>query len=40
MVKHVTAAEAVARIPEGAVVTVSSSSALGCPNAVLKALGC
>ncbi len=39
MGKHVTAAEAVARIPDGAVVTVSSSSALGCPDAVLKALG-
>ncbi|PWK61714.1 acyl CoA:acetate/3-ketoacid CoA transferase [Roseicyclus mahoneyensis] len=39
MGKHVTATEAVARIPDGAVVTVSSSSALGCPDAVLKALG-
>lgn len=39
MGKHVTAAEAVARIPDGAVVTVSSSSALGCPDAVLAALG-
>lgn len=39
MGKHVTAAEAVARIPDGAVVTVSSSSALGCPDAVLEALG-
>ena len=39
MGKLVTAAEAVARIPDGAVVTVSSSSALGCPDAVLKALG-
>jgi acyl CoA:acetate/3-ketoacid CoA transferase len=39
MGKHVTAAEAVARIPDDAVVTVSSSSALGCPDAVLKALG-
>jgi propionate CoA-transferase len=37
--KQVTAAEAVARIPDGAVVTVSSSSALGCPDAVLAALG-
>lgn len=39
MGKHVTAAEAVARISDGAVVTVSSSSALGCPDAVLAALG-
>ena len=39
MGKHVSAAVAVARIPDGAVVTVSSSSALGCPDAVLKALG-
>ena len=39
MGKLVTAAKAVARIPDGAVVTVSSSSALGCPDAVLKALG-
>jgi acyl CoA:acetate/3-ketoacid CoA transferase len=39
MGKHVTAAEAVARIADGAVVTVSSSSALGCPDAVLQALG-
>jgi acyl CoA:acetate/3-ketoacid CoA transferase len=30
---------AVARIPDGAVVTVSSSSALGCPDFVLAALG-
>jgi acyl CoA:acetate/3-ketoacid CoA transferase len=39
MGKLVSAAEAVARIADGAVVTVSSSSALGCPDAVLKALG-
>ncbi|MCC5985577.1 MAG: malonate decarboxylase subunit alpha [Rhodobacteraceae bacterium] len=39
MGKHVSAAEAVARIPDDAVVTVSSSSALGCPDAVLQALG-
>ena len=39
MGKHVSAAVAVARIPDGAVVTVSSSSALGCPDAVLNALG-
>lgn len=39
MSKLVSAAEAVARIPDGAVVTVSSSSALGCPDLVLEALG-
>ncbi len=39
MSKLVSAFEAVARIPDGAVVTVSSSSALGCPDLVLKALG-
>ncbi len=39
MTKIVPAAEAVARIPDAAVVTVSSSSALGCPDLVLKALG-
>ncbi|MGN6243752.1 MAG: acyl CoA:acetate/3-ketoacid CoA transferase [Motilibacteraceae bacterium] len=33
------AAEAVELIPDGAVVTVSSSSALGCPDEVLRALG-
>lgn len=37
--KLVSPAEAVARIPDGAVVTVSSSSALGCPDRVLQALG-
>ena len=39
MGKLVPAADAVARIPDGAVVTVSSSSALGCPDRVLAALG-
>jgi len=39
MSKVVTGAEAVARINDNAVVTVSSSSALGCPDAVLQALG-
>jgi propionate CoA-transferase len=39
MTKLVAAAEAVARIKDGAVVTVSSSSALGCPDLVLRALG-
>jgi propionate CoA-transferase len=37
--KLVAPAEAVSRIPDGAVVTVSSSSALGCPDFVLLALG-
>lgn len=39
MSKLVSAAAAVARIPDGAVVTVSSSSALGCPDLVLSAIG-
>lgn len=39
MSKIVAAAEAVRRISDGAVVTVSSSSALGCPDLVLKAIG-
>ena len=33
------AAEAARLVPDGAIVTVSSSSALGCPDAVLAALG-
>ncbi|MCK0149334.1 acyl CoA:acetate/3-ketoacid CoA transferase [Marivita sp. S6314] len=39
MSKVVSAADAAARIPDGAVVTVSSSSSLGCPDFVLKAIG-
>lgn len=39
MSKLSSAADAVARIADGAVVTVSSSSALGCPDLVLAALG-
>ena len=39
MSKVVSAAEAVSRIGDDAVVTVSSSSALGCPDLVLKAIG-
>ncbi|WP_176084565.1 CoA-transferase [Martelella sp. HB161492] len=39
MDKIVTAAKAAARIHDGAIVTVSSSSALGCPDAVLAAIG-
>lgn len=37
--KIVSAAQAVAHIPDEAVVTVSSSSALGCPDKVLAAIG-
>ncbi|MEO1681418.1 MAG: CoA-transferase [Pseudomonadota bacterium] len=37
--KIVSAAEAARRIPDGATVTVSSSSGLGCPDAMLKAIG-
>ncbi len=39
LVPVVTAAEAVAHVPTGAIVSVSSSSGLGCPDAVLRALG-
>lgn len=39
MSKVLSARDAVAKIESGAVVTVSSSSALGCPDFVLKALG-
>ncbi len=39
MSKLVSASEAVTRVPDDAIVTVSSSSALGCPDLVLKALG-
>jgi propionate CoA-transferase len=37
--KVISASEAARLIPDGAIVTVSSSSALGCPDAVLKAIG-
>ena len=37
--RAVLAAEAAALIPDGATVTVSSSSGLGCPDAVLAAIG-
>ena len=37
--KIVSATDAAGRIPDGAVVTVSSSSALGCPDSVLEAIG-
>ncbi len=39
MTKLVSAEKAVSQIPDEAVVTVSSSSALGCPDLVLRALG-
>ena len=39
MSKLVSAAEAAGLIPDGAIVTVSSSSGLGCPDAVLAAIG-
>ena len=39
MTKIVTPETAAARIPDGAVVTVSSSSALGCPDRMLEAIG-
>lgn len=39
MKKHITPAEAARLIPDEAVVTVSSSSGLGCPDLVLKAIG-
>ncbi|EJC78948.1 acyl CoA:acetate/3-ketoacid CoA transferase [Rhizobium leguminosarum bv. trifolii WSM2297] len=39
MKKHLTPTEAAALIPNGAVVTVSSSSGLGCPDLMLKAIG-
>jgi len=39
MNKHITPAEAAALIPDGAIVSVSSSSGLGCPDLMLKAIG-
>ena len=39
MSKHITPAEAAALIPDGAIVSVSSSSGLGCPDLMLKAIG-
>ena len=39
MSKVVSPAEAAARIADGSVVTVSSSSGLGCPDAMLAAIG-
>src|SRR6201988_4278775 len=39
MKKVISAANAAALIPDGAVVTVSSSSGLGCPDKILQAIG-
>lgn len=39
MSKVLSPQEAVARIPDDAIITVSSSSSLGCPDLVLKAIG-
>lgn len=39
MGKHITPEEAASLIPDGAVVSVSSSSGLGCPDLMLKAIG-
>lgn len=39
MSKQISLAQAAGLIPDGAVVTVSSSSGLGCPDAMLKAIG-
>jgi len=39
MSKHITPAAAAALIPDGAIVSVSSSSGLGCPDLMLKAIG-
>jgi acyl CoA:acetate/3-ketoacid CoA transferase len=39
MSKHITPAEAAALIPDGAIVSISSSSGLGCPDLMLKAIG-
>lgn len=39
MSKHITPADAAALIPDGAIVSVSSSSGLGCPDLMLKAIG-
>ncbi|WEX77373.1 acyl CoA:acetate/3-ketoacid CoA transferase [Sinorhizobium numidicum] len=39
MSKHISPAEAAGLIPDGAIVSVSSSSGLGCPDLMLKAIG-
>ena len=39
MGKHISPAEAAGLIPDGAIVSVSSSSGLGCPDLMLKAIG-
>ena len=38
MTKHLTPAQAAGLIPDGAIVSVSSSSGLGCPDLMLKAI--
>ncbi len=37
--KHISPAQAAGLIPDGAIVSVSSSSGLGCPDLMLKAIG-
>ena len=39
MNKHITFSQAAGLIPDGAIVSVSSSSGLGCPDAMLEAIG-
>src|SRR5688572_6146826 len=39
MRKHISLSEAASLIPDGAIVSVSSSSGLGCPDLMLKAIG-
>ncbi|HVK90968.1 MAG TPA: CoA-transferase, partial [Mycoplana sp.] len=39
MSKHISLSEAASLIPDGAIVSVSSSSGLGCPDLMLKAIG-
>ena len=39
MSKHISLETAAALIPDGAIVSVSSSSGLGCPDLMLKAIG-
>ena len=39
MSKHITAAQAAALLRDGDIVSVSSSSGLGCPDKVLAAIG-
>ncbi|WP_199194792.1 acyl CoA:acetate/3-ketoacid CoA transferase [Phyllobacterium phragmitis] len=39
MSKHITPAQAASLIPDGAIISVSSSSGLGCPDLMLQAIG-